>query len=140
MAPHMSYGAPSALWHPSAILAPTSAFWCAPFAFCKPHLPFGSPIIFDKTHDKMSGSHKGPCFSILSLQFVDDIIIMRNCQSALAIRMCLDPSHHFVWAHKGDFSLRSSTWNIFWRCPKKAKYFSGKAHMKVVSSSLLSLD
>jgi hypothetical protein len=87
---------------------------------------FWLPIFFEKTHEKISGSQKGSWFSIPRVQFVDDIIIMRNNQSALptasaifaasfpCVRMCLDPSHHFVWAHKRDFSLRSSMWNLFW--------------------------
>ncbi len=83
---------------------------------------------------------------------MDDIIIMCNDQLALPnvsaifstsfprVRMCLDPSHHFVWAHKREFSLRSSTWNLFQRYPKKTKYLAGQAQQKVVSSCLLSLD
>ncbi len=39
--------------------------------------------------------------------------------------------------HKRDFSLRSLTWNLFWGCPKKAKYLAGKAHTKVASSCSL---
>jgi hypothetical protein len=133
LAPHMPYGAPYAFLAPhlpsgapSAFLAPLCLFG-AHLCLLAPHLPFASPIcllappfFFEKTYDKMSGSRKGPWFSIPMVQFVDDIIIMRNNQSALPtasaifsasfprVRMCLDPSHHFVWAHKREFSLRSS--------------------------------
>jgi hypothetical protein len=45
MAPHLPYGAPSALWCPICLLAPHLPFG-APSAFLVPHLPFGIPSPF----------------------------------------------------------------------------------------------
>ncbi len=85
MAPHMPYGAPSALWRPICLMVPHLPFWhpSAFLATMRAPSAFWLCNFFEKTHDKMSGSQKGPWFSIPRVQFVDDIIIMCNNQSAL---------------------------------------------------------
>ncbi len=170
LAPHMPFWHPhKPFWHPTCLMAPHLPLWCH-ICLSAPQLPLASPIcLYGATSafwhpicllqapsafrlpnfwkdpwQNMSGSQKGPWFKIPRVQFVDDIVIMCNNQSALPtasaifaasfprVRMCLNLSHHYVWAHKREFSLRSSTWNLFRWCPKKAKYLAGKAHMKVI--------
>jgi hypothetical protein len=127
------FGTPFAFWHPHLPFGAPICLLQAPFAFwplfylmcifnydqmsCVTLMP-SHPIFsfFENTHEKMSGSKKGPWCSIPRVQFMDDIIIMCNDQSALPtasailaasfprVRMCLKPSHHFVWAHNRDCS------------------------------------
>ena len=139
LASHLPFGTHMPCWHLICLLAPhlpfgtPFAFFGIPFAFQRPICLLQAPSAFwlpkfflKRPMTKCLAAKRGPDFnSHPRVQFVGDIIIMCNNQSALPtasaifaasfprVRMCLDPSHHFVWAHRRDFSLRSSTWNLF---------------------------
>ncbi len=124
------------------------AFWC-------PHLPFGAsnrllqapsafwlPIFFLKRPmTKCPAAKRGPGFKFPGC---NSWMIQSSCAttnqlyqlllqaSIPRVRMCLDPSHHFVWAHKRENSLLDLPRGIcFSDVPRKPNIWLGKHTRKM---------
>jgi hypothetical protein len=130
MAPQSLYGAPEphgaphALRHPTCLMVPLCLFGTH-ICLLAPHLPFASPIcllgpqfVLKRPMAKCPAAKRGPGFqfpgcnswmtlsSCTTTNQLYHLLLQLFAASFPRVRMCLNRSHHFVWAHKRDFSLR----------------------------------
>ncbi len=120
-------------WCPICLLVLTPAFW-------RSHLPFASFIFLKRPMTKCPASKRGPGVQfpgcnlwMTSLSCATNNpfyqLLLHSCSIFPRVGMCLNPSHHFVWAHKRDCS--SSLLDLpcricFGNVPKKLNVWLGK--------------